>query len=60
MKMTFDLPEDLLREAKIQAIQEGKTFKDKMAEIFTLGLEILEAEETAKAQPTATPTHSKP
>jgi|GEM_PF-2227514 len=48
MKMTFDLPEDLLREAKVRAIQEGKTFKDKMAELFTLGLELFEAEEAAK------------
>jgi hypothetical protein len=60
MKMTFDLPEDLLREAKVRAIQEGKTFKDKMAELFTLGLEILEAEETAKAQPPATPKRRRP
>ena len=60
MKMTFDLPEDLLREAKVRAIQEGKTFKDKMAELFTLGLEILAAEEAAKAQPPATRKSRKP
>lgn len=48
MKMTFDLPEDLLREAKIRAIQEGKTFKDKMAELFTLGLDLMDAAEAAK------------
>lgn len=60
MKMTFDLPEDLLREAKVRAIQEGKTFKDKMAELFTLGLEILEAEEAAKARPPASSNHPKP
>lgn len=53
MKMTFDLPEDLLREAKVRAIQEGKTFKDKMAELFTLGLDIMDAEEAAKTPPPA-------
>jgi len=60
MKMTFDLPEDWLREAKVRAIQEGKTFKDKMAELLTLGLEILEAEEAAKTPPPATPKSRKP
>ncbi|MBK8476556.1 MAG: hypothetical protein IPL39_09565 [Opitutaceae bacterium] len=53
MKMTFDLPEDLLREAKVLAIQEGKTFKDKMAELFTLGLDRMDAAEAAKASPVA-------
>ena len=47
VKMTFDLPEDLLREAKIRAIQEGKTFKDKMAELFALGLDMMDAAEMA-------------
>ena len=51
MKMTFDLPEDLLRETKIRAIREGKTFKDKMAELFTLGLDIMDANEAAKTPP---------
>lgn len=53
MKMTFDLPEDLLREAKILAIQEGKTFKAKMAELFTLGLDLMDAEDAAKSPPPA-------
>jgi hypothetical protein len=61
MKMTLDLPEDLLREAKILAIQEGKTFKDKMTELLTLGLEILDAEEAANEKAAAAkPNSPKP
>ncbi len=54
MKMTFDLPEDLLREAKVRAIREGKTFKDMMAELFTLGLDLMDEAEAMKTATVAT------
>ena len=38
MKTTLDLPEDLLRAMKMQAVQEGRKFKDVAAEIFRRGL----------------------
>lgn len=49
MKLTFDLPEDLLREIKILAVTEGKTFKALMAELFISGLAITEEQEQAAA-----------
>ena len=33
----------MLREAKIRAIQEGETLKDKMSELFALGLDMMDA-----------------
>lgn len=59
MKMTVDLPEELVREAKILAIQEGKKFKDKMAELFRIGLDLLDAEEEAKPSDRPTPKRRK-
>ncbi len=38
MKTTLDLPDDLLRAMKMQAVQEGRKFKDVAAEIFRRGL----------------------
>lgn len=38
MKITLDLPDDLLRTMKIRAVQEGRKFKDVAAEIFRSGL----------------------
>jgi hypothetical protein len=49
VKMTFDLPEDLLRAAKVRAVHEGKTFKALMAELFRNGLAAIKEEE-AKAR----------
>ena len=48
MKLTLDLPENLLRELKIRAVSEGKTFKALMAELFRHGLAALKEEEAAK------------
>lgn len=45
MKMTLDLPEDLLRTLKIRAVQEGKTFKGLMAEFMSSGLAAIKAQE---------------
>ncbi len=47
--MTLDLPEDLLRAAKVRAVNEGKTFKAMMAELFRSGLAAIKEEE-AKAR----------
>ena len=38
VKMTFDLPDDLVRELKIRAVNEGRTFKGLLAELFRIGL----------------------
>ena len=45
MKLTLDLPEDLLRTLKIRAVQEGKTFKGLMAELMRGGLAAIKAQE---------------
>ena len=38
MKTTLDIPDDLLRATKMQAVQAGRKFKDVAAEIFRRGL----------------------
>ena len=38
MKTTLDLPDDLMREVKIRAAQQGKKLKDVMAETLRCGL----------------------
>ena len=38
MKTTLDLPDDLMREVKIRAAQQGKKLKDVMAETLRSGL----------------------
>jgi hypothetical protein len=45
MKTTLDIPDDLLRAMKMQAVQEGRKFKDVAVEIFRRGL--------AQPEPTA-------
>lgn len=49
MKLTLDLPEDLLKQIKIRAVNEGKTFKALMAELFRDGLAIIKEGEAAAA-----------
>ena len=39
MKMTLDLPDDLMREAKIRAAQQGRTLKDLLEDAIRIGLE---------------------
>ena len=46
VKMTLDIPEDLLRELKIRAAKEGKTFKLLMSELFRNGLDLMEKQKT--------------
>jgi len=38
MKTTIDLPEPLVREMKLRAVQEGRKLKDVAAEVFQRGL----------------------
>ena len=38
MKTTLDLPDDLMREVKIRAAQQGKKLKDMMADTLRSGL----------------------
>lgn len=38
MKTTLELPDDLMREVKIRAAQQGKKMKDVMAETLRCGL----------------------
>jgi hypothetical protein len=38
MKTTLDIPDDLLRTMKMQAVREGRKFKDVAVEIFRRGL----------------------
>ena len=38
MKTTLDLPEPLVREMKLRAVQEGRKLKDVAAEVFQRGL----------------------
>lgn len=38
MKTTLDLPDDLMREAKIRAAIQGRKLKDVMAEAIRIGL----------------------
>lgn len=59
MKMTFDLPEDLLRAAKVRAVNEGKTFKALMAELFQNGLAAMKEEETKTSKLSKTPAQNE-
>jgi plasmid stability protein len=38
MKTTLDLPEELVREVKIRAVQENRRLKDTVAELLRRGL----------------------
>ena len=56
MKMTLDLPEDLMRTLKIRAVQEGKTFKLLIAELMSNGLAAFKAQEAGAKKPVKTKT----
>ncbi len=43
MKTTLDLPDDLMREVKIRAAQEGRKLKDLLAEAIRTGLDVAHA-----------------
>ncbi|MBS0264377.1 MAG: antitoxin [Planctomycetes bacterium] len=48
MKTTLDLPEALVKQVKLRALQQGQRFKDAVADLLRKGL--LAAETTAKSQ----------
>lgn len=54
MKMTFDLPEDLVQTIKIRAVEEGKTFKALMAELMAKGLAEFKAQKARSKEPVKT------
>jgi hypothetical protein len=47
MKMTLDLPEELVRAVKLRAIEEDRTIKDTVADLLRCGL----AHESADSSP---------
>jgi hypothetical protein len=49
MKMTLDLPNELVRETKLRAVHEGRKFKDMVASLLAAGI----AAESAKAKATS-------
>jgi len=49
MKTTLDLPEPLVREMKLRAVQEGRKLKDVAAEVFRAGLRAPKASTGKKA-----------
>ena len=51
MKTTLDLPDDLLRTMKIQAVHERRKFKDVAAEILRRGLPQPEAASASVTRP---------
>ena len=54
MKTTLDLPDDLMREVKIRAAQEGRKLKDLLAEAIRAGLDAAPAR-TAEVPRSALP-----
>jgi hypothetical protein len=52
MKITFDLPPDLVRDVKLQAVHEGRKLKDVAAELLKRGL-------TTDKQDSRTPNPTK-
>lgn len=49
MKTTLDLPDDLMREVKIRAAQEGRKLKDLLAEAIRTGLDAAPSGASARA-----------
>ena len=50
MKTTLELPNDLVREIKLQAVNEGRTLKEVIADLLRRGLG-QDSEKAALAQP---------
>ena len=50
MRTTIDLPEDLFREAKTRAVQQGTTLKNLMTQFIQSGLAVQEAGSTLVAR----------
>jgi hypothetical protein len=50
MKTTLDLPDDLIRQAKLRAIVQGRTLRDLMADFIRQGLGLVPNDANAKLQ----------
>ena len=50
MKTTLDLPEDLIRQAKLRAVVQGRTLRDLMADFIRQGLGILPSDANTTSQ----------
>lgn len=53
MKTTLDLPDDLIRAAKLRALMQGRTLKDLVADLLRQGLEVSPPEQTMPSSPSA-------
>lgn len=51
MKTTLDLPDELMREVKIRAVNEHKKLKDTIAELLRKGLSMNKATRTKFPKP---------
>ncbi len=51
MKITIDLPDELIREVKLRAVREGRRLKDVVEEIFRKGLANAAPSQTSKKRP---------
>ncbi len=49
MKTTLDLPDDLLKQVKLRALQQGRKLKDAVADLLRTGLAAATAESPAEA-----------
>lgn len=49
MKTTIDLPGDLVREIKLQAVREGRKLKDTMTELLRRGMSARSSKAPAKS-----------
>ena len=50
MKTTLDLPDELIRQAKLRAIVQGRTLRDLMADFIRQGLGLAPNDANAKLQ----------
>ena len=50
MKTTLDLPEELIRQAKLRAVVQGRTLRDLMADFIRQGLGLAPSDVNAKLQ----------
>lgn len=51
MKTPLDLPDELIRAAKMRALMEGRTLKDLVAEFLRQGLEVSPPAQTMPSSP---------
>ena len=51
MKTTLDLPDALVKEVKVRAVQEGRKLKDAVAELLRRGLAVSTVPESPPPEP---------